>query len=229
MDLHMTKTSNARLTAIRFGSSVVALCLALAAGGFGAVVTAQDPHTAQAPVPKPTVAPPSAPSADSGDVAADYVIGPTDVLSIVFWGEKELSNDVTVRPDGKISLPLFNDVVAAGSTPEQLRQRLAETAKRLIKDPVVAVVVKQVNNNRVFITGQVARAGQYVMTGQTTVLQLIALAGGFTEFADRKHVLITRLENGIQKAFNFNYDDVVKKQDLRQNLILRVGDTVVVP
>lgn len=162
-------------------------------------------------------------------VSPDYVIGPTDVLSIVFWGDRDLSTEVTVRPDGKISLPLLNDVMAAGHTPEQLRHRLADAAKRFVQSPVVTVVVRQVNNNRAFITGQVAHPGPYVLSGPTTVLQLIAMAGGFTEFAKKSDVLITRIENGRQLAFTFNYDDVVKRRDLRQNLILKAGDTVVVP
>jgi polysaccharide biosynthesis/export protein len=182
----------------------------------------------QGVVPPPhTAALTSAPAAAAA--AADYVIGPTDVLSIVVWGERDLSSEVTVRPDGKISLPLINDVVAAGLTPEQLRRRLTDGARRFVESPEVTVVVRQVNNNRAFITGQIAHSGPYVLSGPTTVLQLIAMAGGFTDFADKKHVLITRVENGAQRAFTFNYDDVVKRQDMRQNLILKAGDTVVVP
>jgi polysaccharide biosynthesis/export protein len=162
-------------------------------------------------------------------VSSDYVIGPTDVLAIVFWGDRDLTSDVTVRPDGKISLPLLNDVVAAGLTPVQLRARLTEDSRRFIKEPVITVVVRQVNNNRAFITGQVLHPGPYALPGPTTVLQLIAMSGGFSDFADRKHVLITRLENGVQRAFSFNYDDVLKRRDLSQNIVLRPGDTVVVP
>ncbi len=175
-----------------------------------------------------TAAPVSAVAA-AGGVSTDYVIGPTDVLGIVFWQERELTSDVVVRPDGKITLPLLNDVMAAGLTPEQLRQRLAESSRRFIEDPVVTVVVRQVNNNRAFITGRVSHPGPYVLSGPTTVLQLISMAGGFTDFADRKHILITRLENGIQRAFSFNYDNVLKRREFRENLILKTGDTVVVP
>lgn len=189
----------------------------------GATVATQ-PRSAAAPQRGTSAAAPGAVT-----VSSDYVIGPTDVLSIVFWGDRDLSTDVTVRPDGKISLPLLNDVMAAGHTPEQLRHRLAEAAKRFVQSPVVTVVVRQVNNNRAFITGQVAHPGPYVLSGPTTVLQLIAMAGGFTEFAKKNDVLITRIENGVQRAFTFKYDDVVKRQDMRQNLILKAGDTVVVP
>lgn len=187
---------------------------------------------AQSPVPQdPAAAGPAPVQAAAATIAVspDYVIGPTDVLSVVFYGNQELSGEVTVRPDGKISLPLLNDVAAAGRTPEQLRLELAELATRFVRQPVVTVIVRQVNNNRAFITGQVVNPGPYVLSGPTTVLQLIAMAGGFTDFADRKHVLITRVEGATQRAFAFNYDEVVKKHDLKQNIILKPGDTVVVP
>ncbi len=168
-------------------------------------------------------------AARAAEASADYIIGPSDVLNIVFWREKELSSEVLVRPDGKISMPLLNDVMAAGLTPEQLRRILADTAKRYIEDPVVTVVVKQINNNRVFVMGQVRNPGPFVLTGPTTVLQALAMAGGFTDFADRGHVLVTRVENGAQSTFTFNYDTVVRKGDLSGNLLLKAGDTIVVP
>ena len=173
--------------------------------------------------------PDAAPAAPAYNPGSDYVIGPTDVLTVVIHDEKEITNEVTVRPDGKITLPLVNDIVAAGLTPEQLRRRITDLERQFIKVPVVTVIVKQVNNNRAFITGQVMRPGPYVLSGPTTVMHVLALAGGFTEFADRKRILIMRLENGVQRAFTFNYDDVLKRQDLSQNIILKAGDTVVVP
>lgn len=229
----MMPNSRTSTVATRHRAKAAVFGVALWMVWFVAVGATQAPQVASASQPATaavsTAAPASIPVAAGADVAADYVIGPTDVLSIVFWGERDLTTDVTVRPDGKISLPLLNDVVAGGFTPEQLRQRLTTSAKRFIEAPVVTVVVRQVNNNRVFITGQVLRSGPYVLSGPTTVLQLLSLAGGFTEFADRKHILITRIENGVQSALTFNYDDVIKRQDLRQNVILKVGDTVVVP
>jgi len=204
----------------------VAWCLIL--GLLGLSGMAGNAQVRQAVVPPPHTATSSSAPAAAG-ATADYVIGPTDVLSIVVWGERDLSSEVTVRPDGKISLPLINDVVAAGLTPEQLRRRLTDSAKRFVESPEVTVVVRQVNNNRAFIMGQIRTPGPYVLSGPTTVLQLMAMAGGFTDFADRKHVLITRVENGVQRSFSFNYDDVIKRQDMRQNLILKAGDTIVVP
>lgn len=160
---------------------------------------------------------------------SDYVVGITDVLSIVFWREKELTGDVVVRPDGKISIPLLNEVQAAGLTPEQLRQIIIQRAKKFIESPVVTVVVKQVNNNHVFIAGQVLKPGPIPLAGSTTVLQVIAMAGGLTEFADRKRILITRTERGGQRAFRFNYNDVIRGKNIGQNLVLKAGDTIVVP
>ncbi|MBI1875761.1 MAG: polysaccharide biosynthesis/export family protein [Acidobacteria bacterium] len=160
---------------------------------------------------------------------ADYVIGPSDLLSIVFWKEKDLTCDVVVRPDGRISVPLLNDVQAAGLTPEQLRQTIVQSAKRFIEQPVVAVVVKQISNNRVFIAGQVLKPGPFPLAGPTTVLQVISMAGGVTEFADRKNIIITRQERGGQRTFRFNYAEVIKGKNLEQNIVLKAGDTIMVP
>jgi polysaccharide export outer membrane protein len=159
----------------------------------------------------------------------DYVIGPDDVLAVVFWREKDLSADAAVRPDGKISLPLLNDVQASGLTPEQLRVQLTAAAAKYVTDPTVTVVVKAINSRKVFITGQVGKPGPYPLTGPTTVMQLIAVAGGVHEFADSKNIIILRVENGRQVALRFNYKDVSKRKNLKQNIELKPGDTVVVP
>jgi len=158
-----------------------------------------------------------------------YVIGPEDVLQVLYWREKELSAEVTVRPDGMISLPLLNDVQAINLTPEQLRERVTETAKRYIEDPSVTVVIKEIKSRKVFITGQVAKPGPYPLTAPTTVLQLIATAGGLSEFAKGNDITILRLENGRSVSLPFKYKDVVKRKNLQQNIELRPGDTVIVP
>jgi polysaccharide export outer membrane protein len=160
---------------------------------------------------------------------ADYVIGPSDVLIIAFWREKDLSTEAMVRPDGRISLPLLNDVVAAGLTPEQLRESLMKQAQRFVEDTNVTVVVKQINSRWVFVTGQVSKPGPYPLAGPTTVLQLIAMAGGVLEYADAKNIVVMRNENGKPSNFRFNYKDVVRQKNLKQNIILKPGDTVVVP
>ena len=162
-------------------------------------------------------------------VPGDYVIGPGDVLTIIFWREKDLSGDVAVRPDGKISLPLLNDVEAAGLTPEELRLRVTAAAEKLIEEPTVTVVVKQINSRQVFITGQVAKPGPYPLNGPTTVVQLLAIAGGVLEYADDKNIAIMRTENGKPVSLRFNYDQVKKRRNLEQNIQLKPGDTIIVP
>ena len=158
-----------------------------------------------------------------------YVIGPEDSLSIVFWREKDLSVDSAVRPDGMITLPLLNDVQAAGLTPDQLREQIQTAASKFVEDPTVTVVVKAINSRKVFITGMVAKPGQYPLTAPTSVMQLIAMAGGLHEFADSKKILIMRTENGEQVAKPFNYRDVLNRKNLQQNIELMPGDTVIVP
>ena len=159
----------------------------------------------------------------------DYIIGADDILAIVFWRDKDMSTEVAVRPDGKISLALLNDVQAAGLTPPQLRDRLTEEAKKYIEDPNVTVVVRQINSRRVYITGQVQKPGPYQLGAATTVLQLIAMAGGVMEYAHSKKIVVMRTENGRQMSYPFNYNDVVSRKNLRQNIELKPGDTVIVP
>jgi polysaccharide export outer membrane protein len=158
-----------------------------------------------------------------------YVIGPADVLSIVFWRDKDMSTDVTVRPDGQISLPLLNEISAAGYTPEQLRARLMEAAGKYLEEPNATVVVKEIRSRNVFITGNVAKPATYPLNGEMTVLQLIAVAGGLQEYADSKNIVVIHTENGRQQYHKFNYKDVVRQKHTGQNIVLKPGDTVVVP
>jgi polysaccharide export outer membrane protein len=158
-----------------------------------------------------------------------YVIGVFDVLSITFWRDQDMSAEVTVRPDGRISLPLLKDIPAAGYTPDQLREKLVEAASEYVEEPNPTVVVKEIRSRNVFITGNVAKPNTYALTGDTTVMQLIALAGGLEEFADRKHIVVMRMENGKPQYYPFNYGDVVRQRHPEQNILLRPGDTVVVP
>jgi polysaccharide biosynthesis/export protein len=169
---------------------------------------------------------PAAPAAVPIDPAG-FLVGPDDVLSIVFWHDKDMSTDVTVRPDGKISLPLLNDIQAAGLTPADLRTRLTDDARRYFENPSVTVVVKQVNSRKAFITGQIVKPGPYALTAPTTVLQLIAMAGGLKDYADGKNIMIVRYENGQRSSYTFNYKDIGR--NLQQNIELKPGDTVVVP
>jgi polysaccharide export outer membrane protein len=162
----------------------------------------------------------------------DYVIGPDDVLSIGFWRDKELSADVFVRPDGKISLPLLNDIQAAGLTPEQLRATVTEAAARVMEDPTVMVMVKQINSRKVYVVGQVSKPGPYALPGPMSVVQLLALAGGLLEYADRENILVIRAArqaDGTPISQRVNYTDLMKGKKLQQNFELKPGDTVMVP
>lgn len=160
---------------------------------------------------------------------ADYVIGPEDVLSIVFWRDEDMTADVVVRPDGKITLPLINDIQAAGLKPEELRSRVTEAASKLVESPTVMVRVREIRSRKVFITGMVANPNNYPLTAPTTVLQLIATAGGLLEYAKSKDIRVVRSDNGRQVAFRFNYNDVRQGKNLQQNIELKPGDTVIVP
>jgi polysaccharide export outer membrane protein len=174
--------------------------------------------------PNPSAAPPPA-----AELPADYVIGPEDVLGIVFWRESEISGEVTVRPDGRITLPVIGELEAAGLEPSQLQQQIVSLAGKYITEPNVAVVVRTINSRKVFITGRVTSPGVHALKGPLTVMQALALSGGLTEFADAKNIVILRVEAGQSRSFKFNYKDVVKGKNLEQNILLRPGDTVVVP
>jgi polysaccharide export outer membrane protein len=161
---------------------------------------------------------------------AGYVIGTGDVLGIKFWQQNELSGDVVVRPDGKISVPLLNDVHAAGQTPQQLSDNIKTAAKRWVQDPNVTVIIRQINSRSVFITGRVVHAGKYPLNGSTSILQLIAMAGGLAEWADGENVTLMRTDqNGGFVTRRFNYKDVIARKNLDQNIELLPGDTVIVP
>jgi polysaccharide export outer membrane protein len=180
----------------------------------------------QAPDSKPATSNGAVPSGVT--LPAGYVIGPEDLLSIVFWRDKELSADVVVRPDGKVSLPLLNDVQAAGYTPEQLSEVLVKAATKYIADPSATVIVKAVNSRKVYILGEVAKPGTVPLTGEMNVLQLIAVAGGLLEYADKENITVVRMENGREQRFKFNYKDVIKGKKIEQNIQLKPGDTVLV-
>lgn len=168
-------------------------------------------------------------SPTAGDTPSDYVIGAEDVLGILFWRDQDMTSDVTVRPDGKITLPLIGDLQASGLKPEALRQHIQQAASKFMTDVNVTVLVKQINSRKVFITGQVANPGAYPLAAPRTVMQLIALAGGLTEYADSKNITIMRAEGDQSRSYKFNYRDVAKGKQLTQNILLKPSDTIVVP
>ena len=189
----------------------------------------QRPASTQPAAPASTTAAREEGAAGASSLPTGYVIGASDVLSVVFWRDKDMSADVTVRPDGNISLPLLNDVAAAGFTPDQLRAKLVEAASQFIEDPNATVLVKEIHSRNVYVTGNVAKPATYPLMGDMTVLQLIALAGGLQEYADAKNIVVIRTENGRPQYHKFNYKDVVKQKHVEQNIVLKPGDTVVVP
>ncbi len=148
-------------------------------------------------------------------VAPDYVIGSDDVLSVVFWRDKELTTDVTVRPDGNISIPLINEVHAAGLTPAQLKDRIAEESRKYIEDPTVTVVVKEIKSRRVFITGEVKKPGPYSLTGGMSVLQLISVAGGLADYAKPEKISIVRNEGGKAAEFQVQLQGSARGKEAR--------------
>ena len=158
-----------------------------------------------------------------------YVIGARDTLSVIFWRDKDMSADVSVRPDGMISLPLINEIKAEGLTPDQLRDQVTQRAARYVADPTVSIVVREIHSRQVYITGEINRPGAYSLMSPTTVMQLISMAGGLREFAKTKDIIILRNEGGKQSAIEFNYKDVRNGKKLTQNILLQPGDTIIVP
>jgi polysaccharide export outer membrane protein len=162
-------------------------------------------------------------------VSESYVIGPEDVLYIHVWKEEALSRTVPVRMDGKISLPLIDDIQAAGYTARQLKEVLTQKLKAFVENPNVYVTVTEANSYKVYVSGQVRTPGVYRLRNETTILQIIPMAGGFTDWANQKKILVIRKEDGKEKRFTVNYKKIVKGDALDSNIILKAGDTIIVP
>jgi polysaccharide export outer membrane protein len=167
-------------------------------------------------------------TAPDPDGPSDYVIGADDTLRISVWKEPDLSEILPVRPDGKISMPLLNDVPAAGLTPLQLRDSITEKLKKFIADPRVTVVVTAMNSQRIFVSGEVLHSGPIQLLPHMTMLQALSQAG-FNQFANLKGIYLLRTENGKQERIPFNYKEVIKGNHPEQNIMLKPGDTIVVP
>jgi polysaccharide export outer membrane protein len=169
------------------------------------------------------------PSSSNGVSEDEYKIGAQDVLRVDVWKETELTRTVPVRPDGKISLPLLNDVQAAGLTPSQLAGVLTEGLKKFINAPQVTVTVSEINSRRVYVTGEVAHAGAFPLLPNMTVLQALSSSGGFSQFAKTKAIYVLRNEDGKQVKHPFNYKEVLAGRNQEQNIELLPGDVIVVP
>lgn len=159
----------------------------------------------------------------------EYVIGPQDVVRIDVWKEPDISRTIPVRPDGRISLPLLNDIQAAGLTAMQLSDAIRQGLTKYLTSPQVTVTVSEINSRRVYITGEVTRAGAFPLLPNMKVLQALSSAGGFTQFAKLKDIYVLRTEDGKQVKHPFNYKDVVKGKLAEQNIALLPGDVIVVP
>lgn len=164
------------------------------------------------------------------DQASVYTIGVGDVLEIVTWKEPDFSREeIVVRLDGNISFPLLNDVVAAGRTPVALKKTIEAKLKKYIASPSVTVTIRNAASQRFYILGEVVNTGEYPLVKDLTVLQAFALAGGFTEWASKKEIILYRKENGKEQVYRINYKDIVKNQNFKQNIQIRVDDTIIVP
>src|SRR3989441_6424779 len=207
----------------------MAMSLSLMVGGAGGLDTAkgqQDGKTASsvASDSKATTQP-KEPISVAG---LDYVIGADDNLHISVWKEPDLTNTLPVRPDGKISMPLLNDVQAAGLTPMQLATSLTEKLKKYLADPRVTVAVTQMTSQRFYVLGEVLHTGAMPLLPNMTVLQALATAG-FTQFANTKNIYVLRTVNGKQQKMAFNYKQAMRGDAVAQNISLKPGDTIVVP
>ena len=194
-------------------STVVILSSVVLAQNSPAKDEAKGSSTAKAPMPQ---------------ASASYVIGPEDTLYVNVWKEPDLTATLPVRADGMISLPLLNDVQAAGLTPMQLAASLTDKLKKYVADPRVTVTVTQMNSQRVYVTGEVSHSGAMTLTPDMTVLQALSSAG-FSQFANTKGIYVLRSENGQQKKFPVNYKKLIKGEDSASNIRLKPGDTIVVP
>jgi polysaccharide export outer membrane protein len=214
-------TENAKLLR---GMQVLMLVVLVSVGA----LAQSDPPSAQAALP--------AVSKTAGDQAGKptsddaYVIGADDVLAVNVWKEPEVSRSVPVRTDGRISLPLIGELQASGQTPRQLEQEIAKRLQSYISEPEVTVIVQDAKSQRINILGMVAKPGSYLLSGSTTVLDAIAMAGGFKDFAKQKSIYVLRASaDGTQKRIPFNYKEVIKGKNPEQNVRLLPRDTVVVP
>jgi polysaccharide biosynthesis/export protein len=212
----------------RTGLVAASTCLLLSNGlwaqaGSGGAATAPSSNAAQ-PSQNTDASTAAKPHDDS------FVIGNDDVLAINVWKEPDVSRSIPVRSDGKISLPLVGEVQAAGRTPLKLEVEIASRLKNYISEPEVTVIVQQINSQKFNILGQVNHPGTFVVANSPTVLDAIALAGGFRDFAKQKSIYVLRQNaDGTQTRIPFNYKEVVKGQNLAQNIKIQPRDTIVVP
>jgi polysaccharide export outer membrane protein len=206
-----------------------ALCILVLAGTLSAFGQQLPKPAAATPPPQPNLPASTQPAPMSGaDITADYILGTDDTIHVDVWKEPTISGPLTIRPDGKITLPLCGDIMASGLTPMALAAVITEKLKETIVNPTVTVTVTAANSKRIFFIGEVLRAGPISMTREMTMLQAISAAGGLTPYADKRHIYILRGDTGKQQKLPFDYSRALKKGD-EQGIVLAPGDTVVVP
>jgi len=172
----------------------------------------------------------SATAQEEKPVSTVYTIGVGDVLEIVTWKEPDFSrSEILVRLDGKISFPLLDDVQAAGLTPTQLKKNIEAKLKDYVASPSVTVTIRDAASQRFYILGEIVHTGEYPLVKDLTVLQAFALAGGFTQWASKKEIILFRRENGKEKVIRINYKDIIKNKDFSQNVTIKADDTIIVP
>ena len=161
----------------------------------------------------------------------DYIIGPEDVIEVSVWKSPDLSTTIMVRPDGMISLPLIGDIQASSHTAKELKEEIAQKLTEYKQDPIVSIIVKEANSQAIYVTGEVARPGKYPLRSETTIVQAITLAGGFTQWADKDQIVIIRKSpmNPEGNRFTLKYSDIVSGKNMKANILLKAGDTVIVP
>jgi polysaccharide export outer membrane protein len=217
-----------RTFSLRLGIVVALIC-----GAFLGQAWAQDDKKPQESKPAPASAAASEAASNTVQPAGadeNFLIGADDVLAISVWKEPDLSRSIPVRSDGKITLPLIGEVQASGKTPHQLQQEIATKLQSFISEPEVTVIVQEIRSQRYNVLGMVTKPGSYILTKSTTVLDAIATAGGFRDFAKKKSIYVLRQgPAGTQSRLPFNYSDVIKGKNPEQNVTLKPRDTVVVP
>ena len=166
---------------------------------------------------------------EPGNPRPPYTINPGDLLEVSVWKEPDMQRQVLVRPDGAFSFPLSGDILAEGRTVDAVRQELTRQLEAYIPDLVVTVAVAEVRGNKIFVFGQVKTPGEFIVNPRVDVIQALSIAGGVTPFAQLNSIKILRRRNGKQTIFQFRYSDIVKGENLAQNILLEVGDIVLVP
>jgi len=210
----------------------LSICILMASGFVFASGQPQEAQKRETPTNVSQKVANSGPSASQSQAAendAEYKIGPQDVLRIDVWKEPDISRAAPVRPDGKISLPLLNDVQAAGLTAMQLAAVISDGLKKFINNPQVTVSVSEINSRRIYVTGEVTRPGSMPLLPNMMVMQALSTSGGFTQFAKIKNIYVLRVTDGKQEKLPFNYKEVLNGQKPEQNQMLKPGDVIVVP